>query len=238
VALTLFVVHNSHPSAAVEKALSLKGLDYRVIEWPPPLHPLFQLALFGERTVPALKIDSEKVAGSRAIMHRLDELVPEPPLYPLDADARAAVETADRWGDEQFQQVARDLIWVGFRHRPEALVSYAQGSKIALPAPVVRAVAPAIALGGARLNRTDEARASARLTALPGQLDVVDGWIADGTIGDREHPNAADLQLLSTVRLLFSMADLRGLLDGRPCLAAATALWPPVEGELPAGTLR
>jgi glutathione S-transferase len=237
VAVTLFVVHNSHPCVAVAKALELKGLEYRVIEWPPPLHPLLQHAMFGVRTVPAVRIDNEKLSGSRAIMHRLDELVPEPALYPEAPEAREAVEGADRWGDEQFQQVARDLIWIGARHRPSALVSYAQGSKLPMPEFLIRAFAPGIALGGARLNRTDDAKAAARLEALPGQLDVVDGWIADGTIGDSDHPNAADLQLLSTVRLLQSMVDVRPLLAGRPCLAAAGALWPPVLGELPAGTL-
>ena len=35
--LRLYVVHGSHPCAAVEKALSLKGLRYSVIEWPPPM---------------------------------------------------------------------------------------------------------------------------------------------------------------------------------------------------------
>ena len=34
----------------------------------------------------------------------------------------------------------------------------------------------------------------ADIAALPGQLDRVDGWIADGLIGGDE-PNAADLQI-------------------------------------------
>ena len=79
--LKLYVVHGSHPCAAVQKALSMKGLDYSVVEWPPPLAcPAARADLFGARTVPGLKIDGEKVQGSRAIMQRLDELVPEPPL--------------------------------------------------------------------------------------------------------------------------------------------------------------
>src|ERR1700745_1352857 len=87
--LTLYVVHGSHPCAAVVKALELKGLrTYRTVEWPPPLHAPMQPLLFDARTVPALKIDGEKLQGSRTIMHRLDALRPDPPLYPKDPATR------------------------------------------------------------------------------------------------------------------------------------------------------
>src|SRR5436305_9047556 len=55
-----------------------------------------QKALFGARTVPGLKIDGEKISGSRAIMRRLDQLVPDPPLFPRDPEACARVEEAER----------------------------------------------------------------------------------------------------------------------------------------------
>lgn len=236
-ALKLYTVHNSHPCAAVERALQRKGLAYSVIEWPPTLHPLFQRAFFGARTVPALRSGSEKIVGSRAIMHWLDDFQPEPRLYPDDPDERARVEDADVWGDERLQQVARDLIWVGLRHRPDALVSYGRDAQLATPAAVVRLAAPAIARAGARLNRTDDAKARRRMQELPAQLDKIDAWIADGTIGDARHPNAADLQILSTIRILSSFTDVQPMLAGRPSLAAAQRLWPPVVGTLPAGSL-
>jgi glutathione S-transferase len=236
-ALTLFIVHNSHPCAAVERALVLKGLDYRVWEWPPPLHAPMQRLMFGRRTVPALRNGSEKIVGSRAIMHRLDELVATPALYPAEPELRARVEEADRWGDEDFQQVARDLIWAGAVHRPDAIVSYSRGSRIGLPAPAVRLAAPAIARGARRINHTSDGKARRRLDALPDQIARIDGWIADGTLGDAEHPNAADLQILSTVRLIASVADARPALEGRPCLTRALELFGPVHGELPAGAI-
>jgi glutathione S-transferase len=235
--MRLYVVHGSHPCAAVEKAMSIKGLSYDVTEWPPPLHAPMQFVLFGARTVPALKLNGEKVSGSRAIMRRLDRLTPEPPLYPADATARARVEEAERWGDEVFQPVARELIWAGFTHSPRAMVSYGEHSRLPLPAPAIRTIAPAVARMGALLNRTDARVARRDLEALPGQLDKIDGWIADGTIGDAERPNAADLQLISTVRLIMTMADARPLLDGRPCAGLATALFPDTDGDMPAGSL-
>ena len=233
----LYVVHGSHPCAAVEKAMAIKGLTYGVTEWPPPLHAPIQKALFGTRTVPALKIDGEKVSGSRAIMRRLDQLVPEPPLLPADPAARARVEEAELWGDEIFQPIARELIWAGFRHSPAAMLSYGEHSRLPLPRAAIRVSAPLIAGLAARLNRTDDDVVRSDLRALPTQLDRIDSWIADGTIGDREHPNAADLQLASTVRLMLTFADARLLIESRPCADLARALFPDADGELPAGSL-
>jgi glutathione S-transferase len=235
--LQLYVVHGSHPCAAVEKAMSIKGLSYEVTEWPPPLHAPIQKMLFGARTVPALKIDGEKVSGSRTIMRRLDQLVPDPPLFPAETEARMRVEEAERWGDEVFQPVARELIWAGFTHRPAAMVSYSEHSRLPLPPTAIRLSAPVIAQLGARLNRTGDAVARSDLNALPAQLDRIDAWTADGTIGDREHPNAADLQLASTIRLMLTIGDARPLIEGRPCAELALALFPEADGDLPTGSL-
>jgi glutathione S-transferase len=235
--LKLYVVHGSHPCAAVEKALQIKGLPYGVLEWPPPMHSAMQKVIFGARTVPALRNGSEKIVGSRAIMHRLDGLAAEPPLYPRDPEARARVEEADRWGDEQFQQIARDLIWPGMVARPEAMLGYGEGSRIPAPPAVLKAIGPVAARGAQRLNKTSAAIARRRLQELPAKFDTIDAWIADGTIGDVEHPNAADLQIFSTVRLLLTMGDVRPLLEGRPCAERARALFPEWAGELPAGAI-
>src|SRR5215207_9497136 len=102
---SLYVVNGSHPCATVERALELKGIDYTLFEWPPPMHAPMQWLLFRERTVPALRLDGEKISGSRAILRRLEELRPEPALYPADPEARAKVEEAERWGDEVFQSI-------------------------------------------------------------------------------------------------------------------------------------
>jgi glutathione S-transferase len=236
--LHLYVVHGSHPCAAVEKAMTMKGLSYRVTEWPPPLHPPIQKVIFGARTVPGLKIDGEKVSGSRAIMRRLDQLAPDPPLFPQDPDARARVQEAERWGDEVFQPVGRELIWVGLMRRPDALVSYSEHSRLPVPAPAIRLSAPLVARVASRLNRTNGDVARADLQTLPAQLDRIDGWIADGTIGDAARPNAADLQLASTIRLLLTLADAQALIEGRPCAELARRLFPDADGELPAGALQ
>ena len=239
--LTLYVVHGSHPCAAAQKALTLKSLAYRKVEWPPPLHAPIQRALFGARTVPGLTISdhgsSERISGSRAIMRRLEQLAPEPPLFPADPDKRRAVEDAEEWGDEVFQPVARTLIWTGMGHSPDALVSYSEGSSIPLPAPAIRLISPAITRVQRGLNHAGDDPARRDQRALPGYLDRIDALIANGTIGDPDHPNVADLQIASTIRLLMTLADVRPLIEGRPSAELALRLFPVQAGEMPAGSM-
>src|ERR1700755_1773813 len=135
----LYVVHGSHPCAVASRAMDMKGVAYEVVEMLPPMHAALQRLRFGSRTVPGLVLESgEKVSGSLAIVRRLDELAPQPPLFPADPHARGEVERAEGWGDEVWQSFAGRLVW-GTRHRaPEPAASYQEGSRLPrLPAPAV-----------------------------------------------------------------------------------------------------
>jgi len=234
---TLYVIHNSHPCVTAERALQLKGQPYRLHEMAPALHVPEQWLRFRRLTVPALVLGSgERIVGSRAIVHRLDQLVPEPRLLPEDAAGRARVVEAEQWGDDVLQPVPRRLVWTGVCARPDALASYSEGSRIPLPGFVRRLVAPRIARVARRRNRGGAAQARKDLAALPAQLDRVDAWIAEGVMGGAE-PNAADLQIAPAVRLLATMDDVLPLLTGRPCFALAQRLFPSYGGHLPAGAL-
>ncbi len=235
---TLYVIHGSHPCVCVERALQLKRQPYRIVERPPALHRLMQKPRFGRGTVPAIELGSgERIVGSREILHRLDELVPEPPLLPRDPVARARVEEAEAWGDRELQAAARRLTWTGIRRRPAAMVSYAEGSSIRLPKVVTRLLAPLISRVAMYGHRATFATSREDLAALPSQLDRVDALIAQGVIGG-EQPNAADLQIAPSLRLLATFADVRPLLDGRPGWAFAQRLFPEAAGgHLPAGAL-
>lgn len=238
VKVKLYALPGSHPCAAVEAALQLKSIDYRRID----LLPLAQLAvgplLYGGNTVPGVRIDGERLAGSRTIMRRLDLLAPEPPLLPppSDAVARARVLEAERWGDEVLQSVPRRLLDAAFLRDPACMESYAGDAKMPLPRPMLRPALPLTAKLMAMRNKADDDKARADLTALPAQLDHIDAWIADGVLG-ADQPNAADLQIGSSIRLLMTLADVRPLIEGHAC-QALTRYWPrPQDGEAPAGTL-
>jgi glutathione S-transferase len=235
-AAKLYVLPGSHPCAAVEVALRLKAIEFdRVILLP--IAPLLVGPLrFGGTTVPGLRIGTERLVGSRAIMRRLDELAPDPPLLPPVGDPDyARVLGAERWGEEVFQSVPRRLIDAAFLRRPGAMESYGADSKLPLPAAMLRPALPLTARLMAYKNKASDENVQADLAALAGQLDRVDGWIADGLLGG-ERPNAADLQIGSTIRLLASIQDVRGLLEGRPALRLSD-YFPALVGEVPAGVL-
>jgi glutathione S-transferase len=240
VAIDLYVVHGSHPCAAVERALELKGLPFRRVELPPPLHAAIQRVRFGARTVPAMRLDSgEKVSGSRAILRRLDEIAPAPPLWPPDGEARALVERAEEWGDEVWQPIARRLLWGTLRRCPEALVSYSEGSRIPLPAPAIRAAARAMIRAEIALNKASEGAVRADLRSLPRHLDRIDGWIAEGVLaaGPTDRPNAGDLQIATTSRLLMTIGDVAPFFAGRPAERHARELFGDQPGSTPRGVL-
>lgn len=235
--VTLYVVNGSHPCATVERALQLKGIPYKIVEFPPPMHVAAMKALFGKRTVPGIKIDGEKITGSRAILRRLDELRPEPALLPADAAARAKVEEAESWGDEVLQAAVRRVLWPTFKAHPEAMATYSAGSKLPpIPVPVLKAIAPVVTRVEMRMNDASDAGYAADLRTLPEMLDRVDAWIADGTLGG-EQPNAADLQIVPSVRLLMTLGDLRPLIEPRPCGQLAMRLFPDFPGDAPAGII-
>jgi glutathione S-transferase len=98
----------------------------------------------------------------------------------------------------------------------------------------VRALAPLVNGAERRLNRADEDRVRADLRALPGHLDRIDGWLADGVLG-ADAVNAADLQIATTSRLMLTLGDLAPLFAGRPAEAHARGLFPDWAGSTPVG---
>jgi glutathione S-transferase len=232
----LYVLPASHPCAAVEAGLAIKSIDYDRVVLLPLTPVLVGPFRWGGVTVPGMRVDGERLVGSRTIMHRLDQLASEPPLLPAPGDqSYARLVEAERWGDEVLQSVPRRILDVGFLRRPETMESYAGDEKLPLPRAMLRPSLPLTARMMAIKNKANDEAARADIAALSGHLDRVDGWIAEGLLGG-ERPNAADLQIGSTIRLLMSIADMRPLIEGRPS-AALTRYFPPMVGEIPAGVL-
>lgn len=234
--LKLYSQPGSHPCATVEAALALKAIDYARVDLLPLSQVLIGPLRYGGTTVPGMRLDDERIVGSRPIIRRLDRLVPEPALLPPTGDpAYEAVVEAERWGDEVFQGVPRRIIDVAFLRRPAAMESYAGDAKLPLPRALLRPGLGLTARMMASKNKARDETARADLDALPGQLDRIDAWIADGLLGG-DQPNAADLQIGSTVRLLMSIGDVRPLIEGRPA-AQLTRYFPPMVGEIEPGVL-
>jgi glutathione S-transferase len=232
----LYVLPGSHPCAVVEAALALKSLPYDRVDLLPMSQVLIGPLRYGGTTVPGLRLNGERLVGSRAILRRLDVLVPEPALLPpVGSPTYAPVLEAERWGDEVFQGAPRRIIDLSFLRRPYAMLSYAGDAKLPLPASLMRPAVPLTARLMAIKNKAHEDAVREDVAALPGQLDRIDGWIADGLLGGKQ-PNAADLQIGSTIRLLLTLGDVRPLVEGHPA-AELARYFPPMVGEVEAGVL-
>ncbi|CAA9485937.1 MAG: hypothetical protein AVDCRST_MAG30-1088 [uncultured Solirubrobacteraceae bacterium] len=227
-ALTLHVLPPSHPCMTVEAALRLKGLEYERVDLQAGTHPEEMERIYGEgrRTVPGLLVGDDPVHGSRAILERLEALAPEPALYPGDA-----VRDAERWGDEELQDLGRRLPWGALHFRPEAMGTFGGAAPLDPPGTdfAMRYVRATWKYHGITAERL-----AADLAGLPEKLDHVDALAAEGVIGGDE-PNAADLQIGATVRVLLTVGDLHPLLEGRPAEAIARRWFPEYAGEVPAG---
>jgi glutathione S-transferase len=234
-ATRLYVIPISNPSAAGAAMMRHKRIPHRVVSVMPGLHPfLVRLAGFDRPTVPALEVDGRKVQGSREIARFLDELAPDPPLFPAGPDARGAVDEAERWGERVLQPVPRRL----FRYlmlTSERARLWVGSDVIGLPGGRVLQFAFLPVIGQlARISHADEATVRATVRDLPALLDHVDALISDGTIGGVQ-PNAADFQILASVRVLLEFEDLGHLLEGRGCAPAARLLYPDWDGPIPPG---
>jgi glutathione S-transferase len=229
----LYVIPASHPATTAALMLAHKGIDYKRTDLMPVVSKgALRAAGFPRMTVPALKIEGERVQGSRPIARTLDRLQPDPPLFPSDPDRRAAVEDAERFGDEELQHPLRQLLWWGFKREKENLRGYSEGARLGVPIGLaIKTGGPLVALS-ARFNEATDANARAALATLPDLLDRVDSYIADGTIGGAE-PNAADFQIATSVGLALTLDDLKPLIEPRPAAALAQRIVPDYPGHTP-----
>jgi glutathione S-transferase len=221
----------SHPVLAAQLMLEHKGIPYVRRDLPSQLQKVV-LPLLGyrERTVPVLRIEGRRVQGSTQIARVLDELQPQPPLYPDDPAARRRVDELERWIDVDFQSTVRALgQWAVHRDRG-ALAPIALASDLPLPAVLVRAVLPVLGPAVLATIRVSPDRARAALHRLPGELDRLDAAIAEGVIGG-DMPNAADFQAATSVRLATLIDALAPILADRPVTALAHRLAPHYPGR-------
>jgi glutathione S-transferase len=231
----LFTIPASHPGWTARLMLEQKGIPYSRTDLVAVMSkPILRAAGFPGMSVPALRIDGTKVQGSRAIARELDRLVPDPPLFPADPDARTKVEAAELWGDEVLQPVARRLVWNLLGKDRSSIQSYLEGARLGIPVSLAAKTAPPIAKLAVRFNDATDARAIADLAEMPKLIDEVDGYIAAGLIGG-EQPNAADFQIAPSIALLMTLEDVEPFIEGRPAGDLARRLVPDFPGHTAPG---
>jgi glutathione S-transferase len=222
----------SHPCATVEAALKVKGLEYERVVLQAGPHPDEIERIYGEgrRTVPGALIGEEPVHGSNAILERLEQLVPEPALFPDGLGD--AVPAAARWGDEELQDLGRRLPWGALHFRPEAMGTFTPGGTPLDPAGTDFAMKYVHASW--KYHKITAVRLAEDLAGLPAKLDRIDAYVAEGILAG-EGPNAADLQIGATLSVLLTIGDLRPLIEGRPAEQVARKWFDERPGLVPAG---
>jgi glutathione S-transferase len=215
----------------VDAALRLKGLEFDRVDFQPGPHSAEMEELYGEgaNTVPGLMVDGEAVHGSRPILARLEELAPEPALFP--SDRADAVREAERWGDDELQDLGRRLPWGALYFRPEAMGTFGGAGPLDGPGTdfAIRFVR-----GTWKHHGITAERLADDLAGLPAKLDHVESLVQDGVIG-AEQPTAADLQIGATLRVLLTVGDLQPLIEGGAGERIARRWFPDYMGEIPPG---
>jgi glutathione S-transferase len=234
-AIKLYGTKPSPPSHTARLMLERKGLEHKTIWLLPGLHPaLLRTRGFRGGTVPAMKLDGRKLQESREISRALEELKPDPPLFPSDPQERLAVEEAERWGDEVLQDVPRRIVrWLSV-HRPETRTMIAREIGVPLPRFAAWINAPSARYMANKVDSDQEIQNA--VAAVPEVLGHVDELIAEGVLGG-DQPNAADLQIATSVRALLTVRDLDPVTRGRPAADRAMQLVPEFGNDFPAGLL-
>ena len=229
---TLYSMSISHPARAAGLMLNHKGIKPRFVNMPPGSQQvMMRVHGFRHGTVPGLKIDGRRVQGSRAIAKALDEVKPDPPLFPADPERRRAVEEAERWGERDYQPVPRRIFRWAVSSDGELRKDLAERS--GMPAPEISSIAVwPVSQIYVRFEGGGREAAHADIVALPGHLDRVDRLIAEGTLNGDEL-NAADFQIGTTTRVLLNFGQLRPLLEGRPAAEHAMRIAPDFGVEVP-----
>jgi len=246
---TKLYVIPTHPCRTGMLMLEHKGITYRQVDLPAGLHPL-ALRLHGFRgnaapfrdidgrphrvlaladrmgTVPALLLDGNRVMRNRDIARFLDEVQPDPPLFPADPEQRLAVEDAERWGDEVLQMAARRLLLSAMLYGREEIVNHGEDGRLG---PLISrhetarfAVARLVARFAFAVNARSE---NSLLAALPGMLDRIDAWI-EAQVLNGEHLHAADFTIVTSLALLCYRPDVRAELQRRPAIGLLDRILP------------
>ena len=217
----LYVILGSHACRTGMLLLQHKGIPFTKVTIRTGAQRMLPALGFEQGTVPALQYDGRRLQENRALARFLDDLQPDPPLFPADPSERRDVEEAERFGDEVFQMAARRLILGATMHGPDTIVEHGDSGPLGplLWRDTRRRVrmAPIVGRFVFKVNPQVERRL---LDELPAQLDRIDGWVEAGVLGG-ERLNAADYMLATSWSLLTYRRDLRPDLERRPAFAWA-----------------
>jgi glutathione S-transferase len=136
------------------------------------------------------------------------------------------VEEAESWANGTLQMAARRITLAWAVREPWAAGSATADGRMGYllyrRAFARRLLIPLI---GRLIFAVDRRADRELLGTLPGLLDRVDAWIADGVMGG-DQPNAADFMVAPSLALMLYRPDVRPLFEDRPALELVDRLLP------------
>ncbi|MBK5111005.1 MAG: glutathione S-transferase family protein [Thermoleophilia bacterium] len=231
--ITLHVLPPSHPCMTAKAALEHKGLEYDLValDFAGFGDRMEEIYGPGNRTVPGLVFGDEPIHGSAAILERLEQLVPENPLYP--EPIAGMVREAELWAEGDLQDSGRCLTWGAIHFRPEALGTFSGGGNLD---PAGTDYAMKLIHATWKYHRITAVRIAEDLQRLPGMVARIEGFADQGLI-DGDTPTAADLQIGATIRVMLSVGDLLPVFEGTAAERVARRFFPDYDVSIPAGAL-
>ena len=229
--VTLHALPPSHPCKAVGAALEYKGIEYEWVNLDYGTHNEKIAELYGEgkTRVPGLTFGEERIHGSTNILRRLDELVPESPLYPEDiADE---VREAELWGAGDLQDFGRRIPWGALYFRPEKL---GRMNGIDELDPSGTDFAMKFTRSTWKYHNISSVQIAEDLERLPGMVEEIEALAGRGIL-DGENPTAADFQIGSSIWVIGTISDVRPVLDGTAALRVAERYFGEIPELVPAG---
>ena len=232
---TLYVILGSHACATGKLLLRHKEIAHRTVTFPSGMHPM--LARFagfeggdgplrpvdGEAraqvtmldrmgTVPALRMNGDRVQTNMAIARYLDDVRPRRPLFPADPDERREVEAAEEWGDQVLQMVARRIV---LRAGQTGAITGDDGrlGPLIMKSRFARRGVTAVA---SRIFEADSDADAKQRAHLPGHLDRIDAWIGAGVLNRDDDLTAGDYMIAPSLALLCYCPELEKDVLARP----------------------
>jgi glutathione S-transferase len=197
---TLWQIDVSHFSEKARWALAWKGVEHRRRSPVPGAHMVVALWLTrgAHYTFPVLSINGRRIGDSTAIVAALEELYPDPPLYPADiAERRRALELEEFFDEELGPQV-RQLAWYELGQDPER---FAELMTRTAPPPMNKLGGPTAAYArfytSLRFRARDAAQAERNRAKILAALDRLEAELGDGDYLVGEDFSVADLTAAS-----------------------------------------
>jgi glutathione S-transferase len=228
----LWHIELSHYNEKARWALDYKRIPYELRVPMPGLHGVSALRLTrgAQRRLPVLELDGRRIGDSTAIIAALEEVAPEPPLYPADAAERARALALEDWFDEELGPALRRIVWHHTLSDTDATVAALFTSPAPARERLLRATAPLVRPIVRRDYEVNDASAVTARAAVVAAMDRVEselrpsGYLVGDAFSVADLAAAALFTPLlapperpySPAALAPALAELREELEARP----------------------